>query len=238
MSIPPFFIDKWFWITIIAWLSFAVLVFIVVNSDAYAFEEYSDIRDYEGYTIHKVFEYYSEFNEIILLPIYIQTESDPKCFNAALNEKGECTDINNHWDEYPLRLMEILPEPCTYQSATGCVTNTGIYILNGKQGDIVEGYKCTVLWYLIQIVKEDPCEEIIELYIHRMPIYVIVPWGYKQVMLSIVESESDLPDLERKVCGLSFAGCAVGNSIYMTGNNGTVLWHEIRHQMGDHPHFP
>ena len=46
---------------------------------------------------------YNDFNEIMLMPIYIQTEPDPKCYQAALNEKGECTLIKYHWDEYPLR---------------------------------------------------------------------------------------------------------------------------------------
>jgi hypothetical protein len=135
--------------------------------------------------------------------------------------------------------MQHLPVPCTYQSSFGCyVEGEGIYLLANKIDDMVEGYNCTTLEYLMKSIRGDTCEKIVPLYIYKMPIYVIVPWGYKIVYLTIVESESDLPELDRKICGLSFAGCAVGNNIYMTGNDGTVLWHEIRHQMGDHPHFP
>ena len=234
-----FLIDKWFWITIISWLSFAILVFVVVHSDAYAFEEYSDVREVGDYTIHKGVEYYGEFNAITIMPIYIQSEPDPKCYKAALNSLGECTDITLHWDEYPLRLMQYLPIPCAYQSTFGCyVEGEGIYLLNNRQDDIVEGYNCTALEYLIKAIRGNTCEKIVELYIYKMDIYVQVEWGLKVVKLSIVASESDLPDLDRKICGLSFSGCAVGNNIYMTGNNGTTLWHEIRHQAGDHPHFP
>ncbi len=232
------FIDRWFWILIIAWVSFAVLFFIVVNIDAYAFEEYSDTREIGDYTIHKGFEYYNEFYAITVMPIYIQTEPNPKCHEAALNSLGECTDIKNHWDEHSLRLMQHLPIPCAYQSSFGCyVEGEGIYLLANKLEDIVEGYNCTTLEYLIKAIRGNTCEKIVELYIYKMDIYVQVEWGLKIVKLSIVESEIDLPDLDRKICGLSFSGCAVGNSIYMIGNNGDTLWHEIKHQMGEHPHL-
>ncbi len=217
----------------------AVLFAVALAMNAYAFEEYSDIREVGDYTIHKGVEYYGDFNAITIMPIYIQTEPDPSCYKAALNSLGECTKIENHWDEYPLRLMQFLPIPCAYESSFGCyVEGEGIYLLNNKQDDMVEGYNCNSLEYLMKAIRGDTCEKIVSLYIYKMPIYVIMPWGYKTVFLTIVESESDLPDLDRKICGLSFSGCAVGNSIYMTGNNGTTLWHEIKHQMGEHTHFP
>jgi hypothetical protein len=65
-----------------------------------------------------------------------------------------------------------------------------------------------------------------------MPIFVSTDNGYKEVQLIIVEDEMDLPKMDRKVCGLSFAGCAFGDRIYMTGWSGETLWHEIQHHMG------
>ena len=69
-----------------------------------------------------------------------------------------------------------------------------------------------------------------------MTIFVQVDDDYKEVQLVLVESEMDLPKLDRITCGLSFSGCALTDKIYLvySFNN---LWHEIKHHMRT-GHYP
>ncbi len=194
---------------------------------------------------------------------YIPKAGKNKCApDYELDLKGACTLAKYHYWVYSLYLISEMPGGCSNRAA-GCILENGIYILNGATGGIPEEGGCSLLWHEIlhlkwgwmdgmlhhdRMAEEFPNSEcaLVEIkhevqpepYFFTMPIYVIYENGYKIVQLTIVDDEEQLPDLERKMCGLSFAGCAISGQIYMTGNSGEILWHEIRHQTGDHPHFP
>ena len=71
-----------------------------------------------------------------------------------------------------------------------------------------------------------------------MEIYVIDVRinDYKPVMLYIIHDEWDaLEEDKGRICIGSWLGCAIYGEkpkIYITHNNGCMLWHEVQHQMG------
>ena len=72
-----------------------------------------------------------------------------------------------------------------------------------------------------------------------MNVFVPINDGYDIWKLNLIESSNDINGLDRLACGSSFAGCTIGmtKTIYITGNYGCLLWHELWHAYGHSEHY-
>lgn len=119
------------------------------------------IRQHEEYVLHPT-SIFHELDEIHIIKVYVwEVERwvpfGEKCAkDYRLTEDGRCTPSKLHLDVYSLRLMTVMPEWCqeacfvnfTFEEHE--ISSTGIYILNGRQGDPPEeGYGCSILWYML-----------------------------------------------------------------------------------------
>ncbi len=242
MSSLPFFIKMFTYFLLMVIGGFAL--FFVTS----AYAEHVDVHN--EYVIHKPIQYYGEIHELLITPIYVQSESDPACKKGfAMNSRGECTDVNSHWDEYPLYLMAMLPDDCGGVAGLICVNfvNKGIFIKNGLQGQVPKDYGCSYLWMAIKLIKYShyeifeqwPNSDCSTNYIgdgFNMPVYVAKGIGYKEIELRIVKDRQSL--LEEDIglsCNGNWMGCAqfYPDRIYMLEEfNGCQLYHELQHHMG------
>lgn len=96
------------------------------------------------YTLHEI-----HITEVWIQPVHVYDLGNESCApNYELTEKGECKREYLQWHIYPLRLMSEMPPQCDMR-ALGCVLDTGIYIINGKQGARPQSGGCSILYHEI-----------------------------------------------------------------------------------------
>jgi hypothetical protein len=99
-----------------------------------------------------------QLHEITIMEVWIQIEEvyvpfESKCHpRYTLTEDGRCALKALSWWIYPLRLMTEMPGECDVKSI-GCVLDTGIHIINGKQNTRPSHGGCSVLWHEILHIK-------------------------------------------------------------------------------------
>jgi hypothetical protein len=113
------------------------------------------LSQHEEWIVHPTNPYgFNQPHELVLTmawiqPIHVYEPFNELCArNYELTPDGECKREYLQWHIYPVRLMQELPKTCSVK-AIACVTDTGIHILNGKQGTLPNGGGCSVLYHEI-----------------------------------------------------------------------------------------
>ncbi len=136
---------------ILTWVIILIFALIFVADLAFSIHP----QDNPNYHFHPSPDYYDRW-ELHIINLWIQTEPlniplQSDCIQGMrLNNLGECTDAKLHYDIFSIRLMQVLPDRCVENRtvSNACtVDDYGIYILNGKQGNLPMYGGCSVLWH-------------------------------------------------------------------------------------------
>ncbi len=118
------------------------------------------MRQHEEYVIHPTYPNGFPYTrhelvlaEVWVRPIHIYDLGNEPCAEYyKLTTKGNCKREFVSWQIYPLWLLSEMPPRCN-MNALGCVLDTGIYIINGKQGLKPASGGCSILYHEILHIK-------------------------------------------------------------------------------------
>jgi hypothetical protein len=111
------------------WVFMGLVILLVLGLSYEAWGEHVSVH--HVYVIHPHDWWKHEVYDYQMVLLWTRSASDPSCYvGFALNSRGECTSIEDHYDLVPVRLMSVMPEFCEYEL---CVDDRGIWITAGEQ---------------------------------------------------------------------------------------------------------